>query len=166
MKALAHGRSSGFTLIELMVVIAVLGVLAALAGPSFSSFISAQRIRNASFDLVSDLLLARSEALTRQTAVVITPSSSSADGWTGGWRLNATSASGALITNRTDLPASIRFVPSATLSSLNFGPDGRTVAGTTFTVRGAEEDAASKSNWSCVRLDATGRAQSSKGACP
>ncbi len=74
-----HPGSAGFTLLELMVVVAVAAVLAAIAAPSFSTFIDNQRLRNASFDIVSDLSLARSEALTRQTTVVITPGESHED---------------------------------------------------------------------------------------
>jgi Tfp pilus assembly protein FimT len=38
-----------------MVVIAVLAILSAVAAPSIATFISTQRLRNAAFDLVSDL---------------------------------------------------------------------------------------------------------------
>lgn len=157
----------GFTLIELMVVIAVAAILATLAAPSFKSLIAAQRLRNASFDLVSDLLLARSEALKLQRTVVLTPSSTGADGWATGWSINVDSSAGAVITTRSGLPAAVRFVPTpSTLTSLSYGPDGRLTSGATFTVRAAEDDAQSMTAWSCVRLDATGRPKATKGgAC-
>ena len=57
------GRSAtGFTLIELMVTIAIAAILATLAAPSFREYIVSQRIKNASFDLFTALTLARSEA--------------------------------------------------------------------------------------------------------
>ncbi len=58
--------SRGLTLIETMVVIAVLGILLALAAPSFRDFIATQRLKGAANELVSDMVYARSEALARQ----------------------------------------------------------------------------------------------------
>ena len=55
--------SSGFTIIEMMVVVTVIGVLAALAAPSFTQMIINNRIASEANGLVGDLALARSEAL-------------------------------------------------------------------------------------------------------
>ena len=55
----------GFTLIELMVVVAVLAIIATLAAPSFRDFILMQRLKSINAQLVTDLQYARSEAATR-----------------------------------------------------------------------------------------------------
>lgn len=70
-----HSSSSvsGFTLTELMVVVAIAGVLAAIAIPSFKSLTQNQQVRNASIDLYSGLILARSEAIKRNSDVTVTP---------------------------------------------------------------------------------------------
>jgi type IV fimbrial biogenesis protein FimT len=73
----------GFTLIEAMVVLAIVAILAGLAGPSFRQLIGTMQAKSASFDLINDLALARSEALKRNERVRIRPAG---DGdWSAGW---------------------------------------------------------------------------------
>ena len=55
-----HARA--FTLIELMVVIAIVAVVLSLAAPSFRKMIEMQRLRGVQDQLVTDLQFARSEA--------------------------------------------------------------------------------------------------------
>ena len=57
--------SRGFTSIELMVVAAILGVLAMLAGPQFTALIERWRVRDTTESMVSTLYYARSEAIKR-----------------------------------------------------------------------------------------------------
>lgn len=63
--------AGGFTLIELMVVIALVAIVVMLAAPSFNSMIAMQRLRGTSTQLTTDLQLARSEAASRQDTVGI-----------------------------------------------------------------------------------------------
>ena len=58
---------------ELMVVVVIAGVLAAMAVPSFKSMNQSQQVKNASYDLYASLILARSEAIKRNSNVTITP---------------------------------------------------------------------------------------------
>ena len=62
---------SGFTLTELMVVVAIVGILTMVAVPSFNSLVQSQRVKNAGFELYSSLALARSEAIKRNSDVTI-----------------------------------------------------------------------------------------------
>ncbi|WP_312303895.1 GspH/FimT family pseudopilin [Diaphorobacter nitroreducens] len=84
----------GFTVIELMVVVTIMAVLAALATPSFTPIIEGWRVRQAANGLESTLYYARSEAIKRGGNVVIQklPSSTSCtaanvDDWNCGWQV-------------------------------------------------------------------------------
>lgn len=61
----------GFTMIEVMVVIAIMGVLATLAAPSFTPMIERWRVRQAVESLTSTIYYARSEAIKRGGRVAI-----------------------------------------------------------------------------------------------
>lgn len=61
----AAGPLRGFSLIELMVAVAILAILLALAVPSFQDMIQRNRVRTAAADLTDSLNLARSEAIKR-----------------------------------------------------------------------------------------------------
>jgi type IV fimbrial biogenesis protein FimT len=68
-------RSQGTTLMELMTALAVLGVMVAIAVPSFRQFTADSRSTAYTNDVVTALNLARSEALHRSSNVVVCPSS-------------------------------------------------------------------------------------------
>lgn len=70
----------GFTLIEMMVVIAILGILLAIAAPSFTMFFEKFRTKRAAETLGGSLYIAKSEAIKRNQFVrlVITASNSGA----------------------------------------------------------------------------------------
>jgi len=68
----------GFTLIELFVAIAVMGVLVSLALPSFQQLMNNSRIVSETNGLVGDLALARSEALRLGKVVTVCASSDGA----------------------------------------------------------------------------------------
>ena len=67
----ARPTMQGFTAIELMVVVSIIAVLAALAGPSFAQMIESWRVRDATESLRSTLLFARSEAIKRGGQIAI-----------------------------------------------------------------------------------------------
>lgn len=67
MKRLRHWQ--GFTLIELMVVVAIIAVVLLLAAPSFRKTIEMQRVRGVQDEFITNLQLARSEAVARQVPV-------------------------------------------------------------------------------------------------
>jgi len=83
-------NAAGFTLIELMTVLAVLAIVAGISVPSFAHIVERQRVEAALERLATDLALARNTALARRQMVVVCPRA--ADGacqpgsdWSGGW---------------------------------------------------------------------------------
>lgn len=58
-------RVAAFTLIELMVVVALIAIIATLAAPSLRDMILMQRLRGVNAQLATDLAFARSEAVSR-----------------------------------------------------------------------------------------------------
>ncbi len=64
--------SQGFTLIEAMVVVALVAILAALAAPSFITTIANQRVSSAAQELQTLLLFARAEAVYKRTETSVT----------------------------------------------------------------------------------------------
>src|SRR4051794_6856986 len=61
----------GFTLLELLVVVTVVGVLLALVAPSFARLRDAHSVRAAMGDLSTDFALARQSALARRSTVAL-----------------------------------------------------------------------------------------------
>lgn len=85
-----RSRAGGFTLIEMLVTLAVIAVLAAIALPSFTQSIRRNAVSTASNALLADLGYARAEAVTRGMDVSVCPSTdgtSCSDGaaWESGW---------------------------------------------------------------------------------
>lgn len=62
-------KPRGLTLVELMVVVALLGIIVTLAAPSFRNMILMQRLRGVTSELVTDLQFARGEAAARRDFV-------------------------------------------------------------------------------------------------
>ena len=64
-------KRAGFTLIELMVTLAVLGVLAAIAAPSFSEILERRKLNGAGEALFANFIFAKTEAIKRNTPVQV-----------------------------------------------------------------------------------------------
>lgn len=99
-----HRTSLGFTVVELMVTLAVMAILSMLAVPSFRDMIRRNHVSAANNALLADLSYARIEAINRGQPVSLCPSSdgsSCAEGsaaWDAGW-LVYTYQPGAAATN-------------------------------------------------------------------
>lgn len=84
------GPQRGFTFIELLVALSVAGVLVTIGIPAFSQMIDSVKLTSATNVFVSNLQLARSEAIKRNSRVALCKSADgvscvSAGGWEQGW---------------------------------------------------------------------------------
>ena len=82
-------RLAGFTLVELMVTIAVIGITLAFASPNIASFIQNYRITTQTNNLLADLQLARNNSVSQGIRVSVCASSDGATcigaNWSVGW---------------------------------------------------------------------------------
>ncbi|MDO5652871.1 MAG: GspH/FimT family pseudopilin [Brachymonas sp.] len=150
-------RAHGFTLVELMVTIAILAIVAGIAAPNFQPLLANQRVRNATYDLMAAVIMTRSQAIANNGTVSL----SSADGgWKDGWLVSDAKAEyekhGAF--NNLDISA------SDSTTTITYGNDGRLVSGTTqFTIKPAAT--ISGVGPRCLSIGLTGMPKIIKGAC-
>ena len=148
-------NASGFTMVEMLIVLVILAVLAAIAAPNMGALIRNQRVKTASFDVFSGLVLARSEALKRNTKVTVTPVGGD---WAGGWTIqdsngNTLRKQSGFTTVSITGPATVVFTGSGRLSG---------GAAPQFSLTAPDVPA---ENQRCVKVDLSGRPVSSQGAC-
>ncbi len=86
-------RADGFTFIEVMVTLVIAGILMSIAVPGIKSLLNVQKMKSATFDLVTTAIRARSESIkwsgASSASISITPQSGD---FSNGWCVVFTSA--------------------------------------------------------------------------
>ena len=145
----------GFTLVEMVTVIALLVIVLGILAPSFREFLASQQAKAMAVDLVSDLLLARNEALKRNVNVSVSPV---AAGWRDGWRV-ATAAPVTTLSSRNATAPAVSVAGGPAV--ITFDVNGRVIA----PAAAVRITVSSYASTRCVALDLSGRARASAGAC-
>jgi len=78
-----RGALSGFTLIEMLIVITIASILLAIGIPSFRELVADQRVRSEASNFSSAFAFARAEAAKRGRRVVVRPVDGAS--WQSGW---------------------------------------------------------------------------------
>ena len=154
---------AGFTVMELLIGIAVLAILTTLAVPAFTQFIQNNRLASEANEMVAAFQFARSEALKRGVQVEVCSSAngeSCGGNWNQGW-----------IAPHPSQPEPLRvwaspgddFEFTPTNGSVGFEPDGFATAAAQFdlVLDGCSTDSARQ-----IRVELTGRVASQRVDCP
>jgi len=153
-------HSRGFTLIEMLVTLAIFAVLLMIAVPSMRPFLQSQSVKNASMDINSTVALARSEAIKRNATVDVT--ANSAADWSQGWVVSQTTPAATI--RKQPALGNIVITP-ANGGSFSFDGNGRMpTTEAKFTIKPLNKTG-SQPLCLTVTVGATGRVESTKVTC-
>lgn len=120
-------KNAGFTLLEAMIVAAILGILSAVAVPSFQDMIETNRLKQAVESFQSDMQFARTEAIKQSVDIIVSRTTGNAGAWCYGLaKKNPTSKTSCdcAETNTADADyCDVKIVSGANFSSTNMDSD-------------------------------------------
>jgi type IV fimbrial biogenesis protein FimT len=167
---MSRRQVAGFTLLELMVTIAIMAVLIAIAVPSFQGSLRSNRVATTSNELLASLSLARSEGIksTRGGGVCASANGSSCGAdWSQGWMVwTEKDGDGVYDNDETVVRYSQgkpRLQVAGSAATVAFDGRGRIMGGAAATIGVVPEGVTTPAR--CVDITITGQARVKHGAC-
>ncbi|WP_283254759.1 GspH/FimT family pseudopilin [Luteimonas galliterrae] len=163
-------RAKGFTLVELMTVIAIVAILAVIALPSFQGSLRSNRVATKTNEVLASVALARTEAIrSRSRGVVCTSADGGSCGgdWNSGWLVwsdldNSGTVNGDEAVVRY-VEGNPKLLVAGSAALIAFDGRGRAVGGQqTVAVRPDDVEEPAR----CITIGATGQTRVAQGACP
>ncbi len=171
MNGRGHARRQhhqGFTLLELMVTIAVLSILLAIGVPSFTTLVRDNRVVGAANELLFHLQLARSEAVRGRGPVSLCAVNPGApdtcdtdpttDGWSDAWLVVFETEDEDPVIRSTIVSDAINVVPTPGTSDIVFNAVGTVQGSTSYSFLVESEDGDS-SRFVCLRISGQSRVE-------
>jgi len=175
-------QPQGFTLLELMITVAIAAILLGIGIPSFQSAIASAQLTNQTNRIVSALQQARIEAIKRNAHVVtcISNNGTACDGtsWASGWLIFQDADQDGALDNGENILAVGQASPGSTTSvgntnvasKIRYGADGQLVGVGNGIIRVCKTTTAVKENARDIVLNRVGRVITERkelnGACP
>ena len=165
LKPLVQSKVKGFTLIELMVALAIMLILVSMGAPSLRSFIVEGSVKQASSDLLTDFYVARSASGKLNCDVTVT--AVNASDWSKGWSVSYMSTSASDLTCAATGGVLVSLKKHAALTGINvvstpavltsaiYGFDGRLASSVSFNISPTILN--QLVHMRCVSINASGR---------
>lgn len=155
-------RLHGFSIVELLVALAILALLATLAGPGFVSALNRYKIGAMRDELIASMQLAKAEALRRGIPVYLLRTTgcgnpiNSADDWSCGWEVfvdsndNGNKNAGEPVLQVVTVPHGFAIVHTGLGSKLKFDLWGMTGVGHAFVLAPPEGPSSATAATLCI----------------
>jgi len=153
-----NNKTSGFTLIELMITLSIAAILMSVAAPSFTSMIQNNRMTSQANQFIASLTYARSEAIKRGVNIDVTATSGNTN-WQGGWTISV--SGGDTLKVFAALDGTSTLISDADISPFQYQPSGRASTTATFSLCDGRDGEEGRE----LQISTTGRISVSKVTC-
>lgn len=159
-------RERGFTLVELMITLAVMAILLTVGIPSFQTIFQSNRLATQANEMIGAINLARSEAIKRGANVTVT---ASAGGFQNGWCIHTGNACAAGTALRQFPAMNQMAIAAGGVTAIVFNAQGQKAspAGTITLLLSPTGCTSGTANYSrTISIANTGRTSVTSGNCP